>query len=151
MDWDDENNRNVGVKYVGGRLADRTPQGVSISGHYKGKAEVGGEFNAGYKSDVSLTIQNNRVDGEFRNFRKKVCRDCQNKYADVNGSVRIDGRINGNSLDANLTGSFDSHTIQSGQMNGAFFGPNGEEVGGGIAGKTLKGETFGGAWGAKKQ
>jgi len=36
-------------------------------------------------------------------------------------------------------------------MNGGFFGPNAEEVGGGIVGRTTAGGQFGAIWAARKQ
>ena len=152
MEWENKaENRPVAV-YIGGKESDRTPpSNVPLSATYSGSAKFEGDFDEDYESQVNMTLRNRNVTGTMTGFREKRTVNGQTVRTNVGGTVNINGSVSGNTLNANITGNFGPHTIGSGRMNGGFFGPNGEEVGGGIAGTTTAGQPFGGAWIAKKQ
>ena len=152
MRWNNiAEDRPVAV-YIGGKQADRTPpSNVPLSATYSGFAKFGVETGNSHEGAVNLNIRNGVVTGTMSDFRIKQTVNGQTVRTNVGGRVEINGSVSGNTLNAGINGNFGSHTIQTGRMNGGFFGPNGEEVGGGIAGTTTNGDAFGGGWVAKKQ
>ena len=143
------------VTLIGGRASDRTKK-MPTQGTATYKGEVSTYFatpgNMAFDGKVTLTanFQKGTVSGRLDNFT----RDDGTGAKPVNGRLDLkNGKITGNSMSASLSGNVGADTIDQARthMNGGFFGPNAEEVGGGIAGRSTSGKVFGALWRAKKQ
>ncbi len=138
--------------YVVADIHDRTPSNVKISGSYKGKAEILVAPNNGNRYTASgvlnLTINDNKVSGTVQNFRK----DPYGSNRSLSGRFDINGSVSGNRLSASFGGNLNGEEIvrSKSRMEGGFFGPKGEEVGGGLSSETKKGTLIRGLWHAKK-
>lgn len=139
---------------VTGKTTDRTQTMPT-----KGKAHYEGSMGAYLGTSDEITIfgglvhleadfAKGKVTGRLDNFKN------ENTKTSLKGSLEVrNGKLNGNTLTADIAGSVDGHEIDSKwtQMNGGFFGPNADEVGGGIAGKTKDNKNFNAIWWAKRQ
>ena len=143
--------------FIGGLTSDRTPSNVKISGRYQGGTEMivspakAERFYA--EGKVNLTINNGKVSGSITDLEKTSLTNPNAPVEALPGRVSVDGTVNGNTLRASLSGNVAGENLitRKSGMNGGFFGPNGEEVGGGITGETDKGSVFHGYWHAKKK
>ena len=145
---------------VGGKPADRTAE-MPKRGTATYKGTWGGYLSPDKASesldvsgDVTLKadFRTGTVSGRFENFKKEV--DYQIDEVPIPGSFTLqNGKITGNTLKADLSGTIDRHVVDAARshMNGAFFGPKAEEVGGGFVGHTTDSGKFGGLWIAKKK
>ena len=139
---------------VGGKTSDRT-QNMPTSGTATYKGNVGASVVTSntrtiFGGDVTLQADFGKgtVSGTLGNFREDGTGN------PIAGTVSLqNGKISGNTMSASLTGRVAGHDIDTAntRMNGGFFGPQAQEVGGGIAGRTNLGAKFSGIWWAKKQ
>ncbi len=138
--------------YIGADIPNISPSNVKISGSYKGKAEIlygNKKSNPSFAmGDLKLNINNNKVSGTVQNFRK----DPYGSNLSLSGRFDINGSVSGNRLSASFGGNLNGEEIvrSKSRMEGGFFGPKGEEVGGGLSSETKKGTLIRGLWHAKK-
>lgn len=147
------------MRLIGGKTVDRTgnmPTRGTAS--YQGDAggvvlSASGSGDVNFEGKVSLQADFGKgtVSGRLHDFRQD---DDTGNGRKLNGVLDLqNGKIQGNTMSANLSGSIEGLAIDSRKtrMIGGFFGPKAEEVGGGIVGRTTTGGKIGALWRARKQ
>ena len=150
--WIERGHTTAKKAYIIVDTFNRTPSHVKISGSYKGNAEIlaGQTPDSAYYAigDLKLNINNNKVSGSVQNFHL----DPDGMNSPMKGRFDINGSVSGNRLSASFGGNLNGEEIvkSKSRMEGGFFGPKGEEVGGGLSSETKKGTLIRGVWYARK-
>jgi len=113
--------------------------------HHIGDVHLYADFNTKKLQGIS---------GNFRGSVVKVANNVQNKLTPEDGKIIIDGVIYSNHTNYKIRGKLPTldgaKNIEKGFGEGAFFGPNGAEVGGSFIAKTDSGHISAGAFYARR-